>query len=53
LTQLIRGKSITASGLNTAAFMLFGQRKGDEVILRAVDTDGQLAVNATALLAWL
>jgi 3-methylfumaryl-CoA hydratase len=38
---------------DTAAFMLHGQRKGDEVIFRAVDTDGQLAVNATALLAWL
>lgn len=35
---------------DTAAFTLHGQRKGDEVILRAVDTDGQLAVDATALL---
>jgi hypothetical protein len=51
LIQLIRGKSTTASELNTAAFLLHGQRKGDEVILRAVYTDGQLAVDATALLA--
>jgi len=35
---------------DTAAFTLHGQRKGDEVILRAVDADGQLAVDATARL---
>ncbi len=35
---------------DTASFTLHGQRKGDEVILRAVDSGGQLAVDATALL---
>ncbi len=35
---------------DTAAFTLHGQRKGDKVILQAVDADGQLAVDATALL---
>ena len=37
--------------LDTASFTLHGQREGDEVILRALDTDGQLAVDATAVLA--
>jgi len=38
---------------DTAAFTLHGKRKGDEVILRATDMDGQLAIDATARLAWL